>query len=45
VKSKKWLSIDGAIATAMAIGRAAHGDGGRSIYEDFNARPDGPLIF
>ena len=42
-KSKKWLSIDGAVAAAMAVGRASMGEGG-SIYDDEEARPDG-LIF
>lgn len=33
-KSKKWLSIDGAVASAMAVARCAAGDSGRSSYED-----------
>ena len=33
-KSKKWLSIDGAVAAAMAVMRASVGDGGGSIYDD-----------
>lgn len=33
-KSKKWLSIDGAVASAMSVARAAAGDSGRSSYDD-----------
>jgi phage terminase large subunit-like protein len=36
VKSKKWLSIDGAVATAMAVSRAATGEDQRSVYDDPN---------
>lgn len=32
-KPKKWLSIDGAQASAMAVSRCAAGDSGRSSYE------------
>lgn len=32
-KSQKWLSIDGAVAAAMAVARCAAGDNGRSSYE------------
>lgn len=32
-KSKKWLSIDGAVAGAMAVMRASTGEGGGSIYD------------
>lgn len=31
-KSKKWLSIDGAVAGAMAIGRASTGERNTSLY-------------
>jgi phage terminase large subunit-like protein len=34
-KSKRWLSIDGAVAAAMAVSRAASGDTGRSSYDVF----------
>lgn len=34
VKSKKWLSIDGAVATAMAVSRAATGEDHRSLYDN-----------
>jgi len=33
-KSKKWLSIDGAVASAMAVMRASTGEGGGSFYDD-----------
>lgn len=33
-KSKKWLSIDGAVAAAMAINRASAGAKYTSIYAD-----------
>lgn len=36
--------IDGAVACAMAVGRAVAGDGGGSIYNDDDARPEGLLI-
>lgn len=33
-KSKKWLSIDGAVAAAMAVARCAAGNSNRSSYDD-----------
>ena len=33
-KSKKWLSIDGAVAAAMAVSRAATGADQRSLYDN-----------
>lgn len=40
-KPKQWLSIDGAVAAAMAVSRCAAGENGRSSYdsadEDFEA--------
>jgi phage terminase large subunit-like protein len=33
-KPKLWLSIDGAVAAAMAVGRAAQGNSNRSSYDD-----------
>ena len=33
-KSKKWLSIDGAVAAAMAVSRAATGEDSRSLYDN-----------
>jgi phage terminase large subunit-like protein len=33
-KSKQWASIDGAVAAAMAVARAMHGQSARSVYED-----------
>lgn len=33
-KSQKWLSIDGAVAAAMAVSRCAAGDSNISSYED-----------
>lgn len=33
-KPKLWLSIDGAVAAAMAVSRAAAGETNRSIYDD-----------
>lgn len=44
-KGKSKDRIDGAVATAMAVARAATGDSSRSIYSDSNARPDGLLFF
>lgn len=32
-KSKKWLSIDGAVASAMAVARCASGETNRSSYD------------
>ena len=40
-KSHRWRSIDGAVAAAMAVGRASLGDVGTFIYADAEARPDG----
>lgn len=34
VKSKKWLSIDGAVAAAMAVSRASTGEEHRSLYDN-----------
>ncbi|WP_407192521.1 terminase TerL endonuclease subunit [Bradyrhizobium sp. STM 3566] len=36
-KSKRWLSIDGAVATAMAVSRASTGESTRSLYDLPNA--------
>ena len=33
-KSRKWLSIDGAVAAAMAVARCAAGESNRSSYDD-----------
>lgn len=33
-KGKRWLSIDGAVAAAMAIARCSTGDSNRSSYDD-----------
>lgn len=35
-KSKQWLSIDGAVAAAMAVSRCAAGESNRSSYDDAN---------
>lgn len=35
-KPKLWLSIDGAVAAAMAVSRCASGDSGRSSYDTFD---------
>jgi phage terminase large subunit-like protein len=43
-KDKNRDRIDGAVACAMAVGRASFGDSGRSVYDDAGARPHG-LIF
>lgn len=43
-KGKSRDRIDGAVATAMAVGRASNGEDTRSIY-DSDERPDGLLIF
>ncbi|ACF02485.1 Terminase [Rhodopseudomonas palustris TIE-1] len=40
VKSKRWLSIDGAVAAAMAVSRAAAGESGRSLYDDPALKPE-----
>ena len=42
-KNRSADAIDCAVAAAMAIGRAAKGDGG-SIYNDEEARPEGLLF-
>ncbi|WP_126978521.1 terminase large subunit [Frigidibacter oleivorans] len=44
-KSKSREKIDGAVAAAMAVARAAQGDDFRSVYEDTAQRPDGFLIW
>jgi phage terminase large subunit-like protein len=44
-KGKSRDRIDGAVATAMAVGRAAAGETSGSIYTDSNARPQGLLVF
>ena len=35
-KPKLWMSIDGAVASAMAVSRCSEGDSGRSSYDTFN---------
>lgn len=35
-KPKQWLSIDGAVASAMAVARCAAGDSGLSCYDTFD---------
>ncbi|MGA1804444.1 terminase large subunit [Rhizobium sp. HT1-10] len=35
-KPKLWLSIDGAVAAAMAVSRCAAGDSGRSSYDTYS---------
>ncbi|WP_259668575.1 terminase large subunit [Rhizobium lentis] len=44
-KGKSRDKIDGAVAAAMAVGRAALGEDGRSIYDNSEERPDGLLVF
>jgi phage terminase large subunit-like protein len=44
-KGKSKDRIDGAVAAAMAVARAATGESNRSIYSDTNARPSGLLVF
>lgn len=44
-KGKSRDRIDGAVAAAMAVARAAAGDDDRSIYSDSNARPEGLLVW
>jgi phage terminase large subunit-like protein len=44
-KGKSRDRIDGAVAAAMAVARAAAGDSGRSIYTDANERPNGLIFF
>lgn len=43
-KGKSRDRIDGAVATAMAVARAATGESGTSVYNDENARPEGLLF-
>lgn len=43
-KGKSRDRIDGAVACAMAVGRASTGESGRSIYDDPAARPEGILF-
>ncbi|MEJ0097874.1 MAG: terminase TerL endonuclease subunit [Bauldia sp.] len=43
-KGKSRDRIDGAVATAMAVARAAAGDGGGSIYANLEERPRGLLF-
>ncbi|GLK76702.1 terminase [Methylopila jiangsuensis] len=44
-KPTRWLSIDGAVAGAMAVSRAATGNMGGFIYADADARPEGIEIW
>ncbi len=45
-KGRSTGRIDGAVAAAMAIGRATfHTAESGSVYDDVNARPDGFLFF
>jgi phage terminase large subunit-like protein len=44
-KGKSKDRIDGAVACAMAIGRASQGESNRSVYSNSTARPDGLLFF
>lgn len=44
-KGKSRDRIDGAVAAAMAVGRAALGESNRSIYSDRTERPAGLLVF
>jgi phage terminase large subunit-like protein len=44
-KGRSKDRIDGAVATAMAVARAAAGEDERSIYSDANARPEGLLVW
>lgn len=44
-KGKSKDRIDGAVAAAMAVARAATGESNRSIYSDTTARPSGLLVF
>lgn len=43
-KSKSTDKIDGAVAAAMAVARAATGEDNRSVYES-DARPDGLMVW
>jgi hypothetical protein len=40
-KSQMWLSIDGAVAAAMAVARCAAGERNRSSYESADEEFDG----
>jgi phage terminase large subunit-like protein len=44
-KGKSRDRIDGAVAAAMAVARAAAGEDSRSIYFDTTARPSGLLVW
>lgn len=44
-KGKSRDRIDGAVACAMAVARAATGEDQRCIYADINERPDGFLVW
>ena len=44
-KGKSRDRIDGAVATAMAVGRASAGHDQRSVYADDNERPEGLLVW
>ena len=44
-KGKSRDRIDGAVAAAMAVARAAAGESKRSIYDNPAARPEGLLVF
>lgn len=43
-KGKSKDRIDGAVATAMAVGRASLQGDDRSVYSDFKERPEGLLV-
>ncbi|TVR11941.1 MAG: terminase large subunit [Salinarimonadaceae bacterium] len=43
-KARSIERIDVAVAAMMAVCRAANGDGGRSVYEDEDERPEGLLV-
>ncbi len=44
LKSKKWLSIDGAVAAAMAVNRASAGDRSRSVFDDPDFDPKSLMV-
>lgn len=44
-KGKSRDRIDGAVAAAMAVARAAAGEDERSIYSDFGERPEGLMVW
>lgn len=44
-KGKSRDRIDGAMATAMAVGRCSVNDSGRSVYADASRRPEGLMFF